>query len=151
MDEIFLGLLGCGTVGTGVAKLLVDNKDIIYKRTGKKLTLRRIADIDTKTDRGINFKKGVLVNDAQKVINDPKIDIVIEMIGGEKIAKELILEAINNKKHIITANKALLAGKNGVEIFKAAKKKGVFLGYEASVAGCIPIIKTINISRTLDM
>ncbi len=144
MGEIFLGLLGCGTVGTGVAKMLINNKDILYKRTGKKFTLKRIADIDTKTDRGIIFNKGVLVNDAQKVINDPEIDIIIEMIGGEKTAKELILKAIDNGKHIITANKALLAGKNGFEIFKAAESKGVFLGYEASVGGCMPIIKTIR-------
>ncbi len=144
MGEIFLGLLGCGTVGTGVAKMLINSKDILHKRTGKKFTLKRIADIDTKTDRGINFNKGVLVNDAQTVINDPEIDIIIEMIGGEKTAKELILKAIDNGKHIITANKALLAGKNGFEIFKAAKSKGVFLGYEASVGGCMPIIKTIR-------
>ena len=90
MKKINIGLLGCGTVGTGVAKLLIENKALLSSRVGAHLNLKWIADIDTETDRGIRFPDGVFVKDANKVINDPEIDIVIEMIGGEGIAKESI-------------------------------------------------------------
>ena len=109
MKEINIGLLGCGTVGTGVEKLLIENQDILTARVGAKLNLKWVADIDVETDRGIPFPEGVLTTDAQKVMNDPEIDMVIEMIGGEGIAKKFMLQAINNGKHIVTANKALLA------------------------------------------
>ena len=110
MKEVKVGLLGCGTVGTGVAKLLIDHKDLISRRLGAHLKLKWVADIDIKRDRGIQFEDGVLITAAQRVVEDPEIDIVIEMIGGEGVAKDLILKAIENGKHVITANKALLAG-----------------------------------------
>jgi len=143
MREIKIGLLGCGTVGTGVAKLLIENKEILTARVGAQLNLKWIADIDTETDRGIRIPNGVLIKDAQKVVDDPDIDIVIEMIGGEGIAKNLILKTIENGKHIVTANKALLAA-HGNELFAAAAKKGVDLAFEASVGGCMPTIKSMR-------
>jgi homoserine dehydrogenase len=143
MKEINIGLLGCGTVGTGVARLLLENKELISKRVGANLALKWAADVDIETDRGIQFDDGVLITDAQKVINDPDIDIIIEMIGGEGIAKDFILEAIENGKHVITANKALLASQ-GNALFKAAAEKGVDLAFEAAVGGCMPIIKSLR-------
>ena len=143
MKQINIGLLGCGTVGTGVAKLLIENKELLLARVGALLNLKWIADIDTQSDRGISFPEGVFISDAQRVVDDPDIDIVIEMIGGEGIAKEFILKAINNGKHIVTANKALLAG-HGNELFAAAAQKGVDLAFEASVGGCMPTIKSMR-------
>ena len=143
MKEINIGLLGCGTVGTGVAKLLIENRDLLTARVGAKLNLKWVADIDIETDRGIQFPAGVLTTDAKKVLNDPEIDMVIEMIGGEGIAKDLMLQAINNGKHIVTANKALLAA-HGNELFAAAAQKGVDLAFEASVGGCMPTIKSMR-------
>ena len=143
MKEIQVGLLGCGTVGTGVAKLLIESGQIIRARLGADLNLKRVADLDIRKDRGIPFKENVLTTDSEAVVNDPEIDIIIEMIGGERIAKELILKAIQNGKQIITANKALLAT-HGNMLFKAADEKGVDLAYEAAVGGCMPIIKTMR-------
>ena len=143
MNNINIGLLGCGTVGAGVARILLDNKDLITSRVGAALRLKRVADIDITTNRGILFEPGVLTTDAREVINDPDIDIVVEMIGGETIAKEFIFAAIENGKHIVTANKALLAA-HGNDIFLAAAQKGVDLAFEASVGGCMPIIKTLR-------
>jgi homoserine dehydrogenase len=143
MKTINVGLLGCGTVGTGVAKLLIDNRQLIGARLGAISNLKRVADIDIETDRGIQFNEGVLTNDAYSVVNDPDIDIIIEMIGGEGIAKELILKAIENGKQVITANKALLASQ-GNALFKAAAEKGVDLAFEAAVGGCMPIIKAMR-------
>lgn len=143
MNPINVGILGFGTVGTGVAKLLIENQDLIAKRVGTKIPLKRIADIDTTTDRGMTLNPGILINDAHKVINDPKIDIIVETIGGEEIAKELILNALAGGKAVITANKALLA-KHGDILFSAATKKGVDLCFEAAVGGCMPIIKTLR-------
>jgi len=135
--------MGFGTVGTGVARLIVENHDLIAKKSGVDLNLKYVADIDTETDRGLSLDSGVLIPDAWTIINDPKIDIVIEMIGGEGIAKKLILAAIEKGKHVVTANKALLA-KHGNELIRAATAKNVDLAYEASVGGCMPIIKTVR-------
>jgi len=143
MKEINVGLLGCGTVGTGVAKILIENRELIRSRLGVYLNLRRVADVDMKRDRGIRFDEGVLINDARKVVDDPGIDIILEMIGGKNIAKELILRAIDNGKPVVTANKALLADQGNV-IFRAAAEKGVDLAFEASVGGCMPIIKSLR-------
>ncbi len=143
MREINIGLLGYGTVGTGVAKLLIENKEILTARVGAHLNLKWIADIDTETERGIRLPDGILIKDAHKVVSDPEIDIVIEMIGGEGIAKDLIVKTIENGKHIVTANKALLAGHGNV-LFAAAAKKGVDLAFEASVGGCMPTIKSMR-------
>ena len=143
MKQINIGLLGCGTVGTGVAKLLIANKDLLTARVGADLNLKWVADIDIETDRGLQFPAGVLTTDAQRVVTDPDVDMVIEMIGGEGIAKDLILQAIDNGKHIVTANKALLAA-HGNELFAAAARKRVDLAFEASVGGCMPTIKSIR-------
>ncbi len=143
MRTINIGLLGCGTVGTGVAKLLIENKDLLTARVGAHLNLKWVADLDLETDRGIRLPEGAFISDAQRVVDDPEIDILIEMIGGQGIAKELILKAIENGKHIVTANKALLAGQ-GNELFAAAAQKGVDLAFEASVGGCMPTIKSIR-------
>ena len=143
MTKINIGLLGCGTVGTGVAKILVEKKAFIASKVGAVLNLKYVADIDLKTDRGIRFDEGVFIADAQRVVDDPEIDIVIEMIGGQGIAKELILKAIHNGKQVVTANKALLADQGHI-IFQTAAEKGVDLAFEASVGGCMPIIKTIR-------
>jgi homoserine dehydrogenase len=143
MREINIGLLGCGTVGTGVAKLLLEQRDLIASRLGAVLNLARVADLDLARDRGIRFPDGVLVADARRVVEEPGIDIIVEMIGGEGIAKELILRAIANGRPIVTANKALIAG-HGNEILRAAAEKKVDLYFEASVGGCMPIIKTLR-------
>ncbi len=143
MKRIQIGLLGCGTVGTGVAKLLIENKDLLTARVGADLNLKWVADIDIETDRGIQFPEGVLTTDAQKLLTDPDIDMVIEMIGGDGIAKDFMLQAINNGKHIVTANKALLAA-HGNELFAAAARNGVDLAFEASVGGCMPTIKSVR-------
>jgi len=143
MKKINVGLLGCGTVGTGVAKILIENKDLITSRVGAILNLKSVADIDITSDRGLKFDKGVMTTDSDKVVTDPDIDIILEMVGGETVAKDLILKAIESGKHVVTANKALLANQ-GHEIFKAAEKKGVDLAFEASVGGCMPIIKSLR-------
>ena len=143
MKEIKIGILGLGTVGTGIAKIIFDNAPLITSRLGAALTLKKAADIDLQRDRGIRFPDGILTADPFEVVNDPEIDIVLEMIGGETIAKDLILKAIENGKHIVTANKALLAS-HGNMLFKMAAEKGVSIAFEPSVGGCMPIIKTIR-------
>ncbi len=143
MRRIQVGLLGCGTVGTGVAKLLLERSEVISARLGAELALRRVADIDTARDRGLRFPEGVLVADAREVLEDPEIAIVVEMIGGTGIAREFILQAIRRGKHVVTANKALIAS-CGNELFEAAARQGVDLYFEASVGGCMPIIKTLR-------
>jgi homoserine dehydrogenase len=141
--DINIGIIGFGTVGAGTAKILLKRHKELQAKLGASLKLKNIADLDTKTDRGIRLPKGVLIKDAQKILNDPEIDIVVELIGGITSAKDFILEAIKKGKHVVTANKALLA-EHGQEIFRAAKKHGVIVGFEASVAGSIPIIKVVR-------
>jgi len=143
MKEIKVGLIGFGTVGAGVVKILQKNFGLIEKRMGAKIVLKRIADIDLKTDRGVKLKAGVLTRTAEDVIEDPEIDIVMELIGGIEPAKTYILKAIRNKKHIITANKALLA-LHGYEIFREAHRFGIDINFEASVGGGIPLIRSIK-------
>lgn len=143
MRRINAGILGFGTVGTGVAKILIENQALISSRIGAELCLKYVADLDIEKDRGVAVDRQVLTTDAEKVVSDPDIDIVVELIGGNTIAKTLILKAIENGKHVVTANKALLAS-SGQDIFSAARKHKVDIGYEASVAGCIPIIKSLK-------
>jgi homoserine dehydrogenase len=141
--SIQVGILGFGTVGAGTAKILLKRRKEFQNKLGSSVTLKNIADLDTRTDRGIKLRKGVLIKDAKKLIQDPDLDIIVELIGGIRPAKDFILQAIKNGKHVVTANKALLA-EHGQEIFSAAKKHGVEVGFEASVAGSIPIIKVIR-------
>ncbi|MDP7555599.1 MAG: homoserine dehydrogenase, partial [Nitrospinota bacterium] len=143
MKTINLGLIGLGTIGTGVVKVLRDNSALIEKRLGVSLVIKRIADLDIKRDRGVPVDKSILTKDAKKIINDDEIDIVIELIGGYEPALSFIMQSISNKKHIVTANKALLA-KHGQEVFEAIKKHKVNIGFEASVGGGIPIIRCIK-------
>ncbi len=140
---INVGIIGFGTVGTGTAGILLKNKNLLRERTGIDINLRRIADLDIKRDRGIRLPKGILTAKTDELLSDPDIHIVVELIGGTTIAKDIILKAINCGKHVVTANKALLAT-HGAEIFRAADKRTVELGFEASVAGGIPIVKVIR-------
>ena len=142
-DEIRVGLIGFGTIGTGVIKLLQQNRSQIRTRLGVPVRLVRIADIDLKRDRGVRVEKDMLTRDAGKILDDPKIDIVVELMGGYEPAKSFVLRAIRNGKTVVTANKALLA-LHGHEIFTAIERAGVDLGYEASVGGGIPIIRTLR-------
>ena len=143
MKKINLGLIGFGTIGTGVVRLLQESIDLIQNRLGAKLVLKKIADLDITTQRQVTVRKGLLTTDAKAILDDPEIDIVIELMGGYEPARSFMLEAIAKKKHVITANKALLAT-YGNEIFRAAEKAGVDIGFEASVGGTIPIIKTLK-------
>lgn len=143
MKVINIGLLGFGTVGAGVAKLLYENKDIISKRLGAELKLKRIADPDLKRDRGVVVPEGILTTDSFGVIQDPEIDIIIELIGGVGVAKEIVTKAIDAGKHVVTANKALIA-MHGDLILEKVAEKGVDFAYEASVGGCMPVIKALR-------
>ncbi len=144
-----VGIIGYGTVGTGTARILLKNRKEIERRIGFPIVLKRIADLDIRRNRGLKLPKGMLVRDSSKVINDPDIDIVIELIGGIHPAKEFIFDAIKSGKNVVTANKALLAT-DGRVLFNAAKKNKVVLGYEAAIAGGIPIIKVIRESMAGD-
>jgi homoserine dehydrogenase len=141
--SINVGIIGFGTVGTGTARILMENAGTIRRRLGIPVTLRKIADLDIGRDRGIKLPGVELTANARGVITDQDIDIVVELIGGYKPAKEFILDAITNRKHVVTANKALLAV-HGEEIYAAAEKAGVTVGFEASVAGGIPILQAIR-------
>ena len=141
MKEIKVGIIGFGTVGAGVAANLLANGDVIAKRTGVKLTLAKIADLDITTDRGVKVPDGILTTDANALIRD--VDVVVELIGGTTVACDFILKALKAGKPVVTANKALLATR-GAEIFAAAEAAGVDVYYEASVAGGIPVIKALR-------
>lgn len=141
--EIGVGIVGCGTVGTGTAKLLLDNAELIRRRIGLPVRIVRIADVDLDRDRGLDLPPGVFTRDAMSVVRDPAIQVVVELIGGTGIAKEVILEAVRNGKSVVTANKALLA-QHGPEICAAVSAAGVDLGFEASVGGGIPIIRAMR-------
>ncbi len=141
--SINVGIIGFGTVGTGTARILIENADIIRRRLGAPVVLKAISDLDIKRDRHIKLDGVRLTTSAQDIFTDPEIDVVVELIGGYKPAREFIIEAIRNKKHVVTANKALLAV-HGEEIYGAASKAGVTLGYEASVAGGIPILAAVR-------
>lgn len=143
MKPIQLGLMGCGTVGTGVARLLIQEQALLQERAGFPLHLKYVADLDPDRDRGVAFEPGVFISDAHRLIEDPEVDIVIEMIGGETLAGDLIRKAIAKGKHVVTANKALIA-KQGNDLFALAYEKGVDLAFEASVCGCMPVIKSLR-------
>jgi len=143
MKPINVGLLGIGTVGGGTFAVLKRNQEEITRRAGREIIIRMVADREEEKARQIAGKDVVVTGDANDVVSNPDIDIVVELIGGYTAARELILKAIANGKHIITANKALLAS-HGTEIFAAAQEKGVMVGFEAAVAGGIPIIKALR-------
>lgn len=142
-SRIGVGIVGFGTVGTGVAKILLDNAALITRRVGVPVELVRVADRDIVRERGVALASGVLTTDSRQVLTAPDIDIVVELIGGYDTAKRVILDAIAAGKHVVTANKALLA-LHGEEIFDAAVRKGVDVGFEASVGGGIPVIRALT-------
>ena len=141
MKELGVGIIRFGTVGAGVAQCLLENGDVIARRDGVKLVLKRVADLDITTDRGVKIPDGVLTTNAMEAIEE--CDIIVELIGGTTIAKTFILEALKRGKPVVTANKALLA-KYGEELFAEAEKTGADIYYEASVGGGIPIIKSLR-------
>ncbi|MBI5142827.1 MAG: homoserine dehydrogenase [Nitrospirae bacterium] len=142
-DTINVGLVGFGTVGSGLASIMLDPSSELDKKLGFSMKLAKIVDKDITTDRGVKIPDGILTNDLSEVLDDPAIDIVVELVGGTGFAGDLIMRAINAGKHVVSANKALLAHKGG-EIFAAASARGVEVGFEASVAGGIPIIKVMK-------
>ncbi len=141
--SINVGIIGFGTVGAGTAGILIENADIIERRLGVPVKLRKIADLDIKRDRGVKLGDVGLTNDAAEIIGDPEIDVVVELIGGYNPAREFLLDAIRRKKHVVTANKALLAV-HGEELYEAAEQAGVTIGFEAAVAGGIPILRSLK-------
>jgi len=141
--EIGVGVIGFGTVGTGTVRLLLENAEHLRKRVGVPVRLVRVADADTKRDRGVALPEGMLVSDGMQVARDPNVQIVVELIGGTGAAKDFLLEAIRNGKSVVTANKALLA-ECGPEIVHAVAEAGVDIGFEASVGGGIPIIRILR-------
>lgn len=143
LKPIQVGLLGIGTVGGGVFAVLERNQDEIQRRAGRGIRIHTVADLNVSRAKELVQDRAQVVADARAVIADPEIDIVIELIGGYGIAKDLVLEAIAAGKHVVTANKALIAV-HGNAIFAAAHKKGVMVAFEAAVAGGIPIIKALR-------
>ncbi|QOJ20202.1 MAG: homoserine dehydrogenase [Gammaproteobacteria bacterium] len=143
MKPIHVGLLGVGTVGGGTYTVLKRNHEEIARRAGREIVIKMIADTNQERARSLADAGVIVTSDGHEVTRNPDIDIVVELIGGQTIAKELILEAIANGKHVVTANKALLAN-HGTEIFAAARAKGVIVAFEAAVAGGIPIIKALR-------
>ena len=143
MKPISVGLLGIGTVGGGTWTVLNRNREEITRRAGREIRITMVADKDVDKARRLTGGAAKVVGDAHEVVTNPDIDIVIELIGGYGIAKELVLKAIANGKHVVTANKALLA-LHGNEIFAAARAKDVMVAFEAAVAGGIPIIKAVR-------
>lgn len=142
-SRIGVGLIGFGTVGTGVVKILLQNGTLIRRRLGAPVELVRVADLDIARDRGVRLPPGVLTTDAKMVLADSNVDIVLELIGGCEAAKRVILDAMAGGKSVVTANKALLAV-HGEELFEAATRHGVDLGFEASVGGGIPVIHALT-------
>ncbi len=140
---VSVGIIGFGTVGTGTAKILLKKQKDFERKLGFPVVLKTIADLDIKTDRGMKLGKVTLTDDVNVILDDPDIDIVVELIGGTGAAEKLTLAALNKGKHVVTANKALLAEK-GDGIFKTAAENNVSVGFEASVAGSIPIIKVVR-------
>jgi homoserine dehydrogenase len=140
---IHVGLLGIGVVGGGTFAVLRRNQEEITRRAGRAITLKVVADKDLERARSIVGRAAEVTGDAFAVVRNPEIDIVVELIGGTKVAKDLIMLAIDNGKHVVTANKALLA-QHGTEIFSAAQRKGVMVAFEAAVAGGVPIIKALR-------
>jgi len=143
VEAVKVGVLGLGTVGCGTVTVLVRNAEEIARRAGRGIKVTHAAARDLKKSRDCDTQDIRLTTDPEVVINDPDIEIIVELIGGDTLARELVLQAIEQGKHVVTANKALIA-KHGNEIFAAAQKKGVMVAFEAAVAGGIPIIKAIR-------
>src|SRR5438552_11151088 len=142
-QRINVGMIGCGTVGTGALRILQLNAELIRHRVGIPIEVTKVAVRDITRDRGTDVPASLLTDKPSEIVEDPNIDIVVELIGGYEPAKELLLRAIARGKHVVTANKALLAV-HGAEIQEAATRAGVRIGFEGSVAGGIPVIKALK-------
>ncbi len=143
MKEVAVGLIGFGVIGGGVVKILQENRDLLEARVGLPLRLKKVADLDIISDRGVEIDRSILTTDVNEILDDRSISIVVELIGGHDPAKEFILKALRNGKHVVTANKALLA-ERGTEIFRAAHESGTEIAFEAAVAGGIPILRSLR-------
>ena len=143
MRPIHVGIIGLGTVGTGTIRILLENACVIEARLGVPLKVKKIADIDLERDRDISLEREMLTPHAADILRDPEIDIVVELIGGLEPAKSFILQALNNGKHVVTANKALLAH-HGEEVYRLALERSLDVGFEASVGGGIPILRALK-------
>ncbi len=143
MTDIAIGLIGFGTIGAGVVHILQEHRDILQARTGLPLALKRVADVDLDRDRGVSIDPSILTRDAGEILQDPEISIVVELVGGHEPARSFILEALAKGKHVVTANKALLA-EDGAEIFRAAHRADREIAFEAAVAGGIPILRSLR-------
>lgn len=143
MERIDIGLVGFGTVGSGVVKVLKSRGSLLSKKLGTRINLKKICDVNLRRKRIVQVDSSLLTRDVKKILDDPQIKIVVELIGGIHPAKEIIIQALKNKKHVVTANKALLA-ECAEEIFKVAKKNKCRVYFEASVGGGIPIVKFLR-------
>ena len=141
MKDVNIGILGFGTVGAGVVEGIQKNGELMAQRTGIRPVVAKIADLDIETDRGITVGEGVLMTDAIALIDDPNVDVVVELVGGVTFAKDFVLRALRNGKPVVTANKALLAD-FGEEIYRAAKESNTGIYYEAAVGGGIPVLRS---------
>ena len=141
--RVGVGVIGFGTIGTGTVRVLREHRAAIEARLGFPIEVVRVADLDTRSERGVRLAKGVLIKDARKLIHDPAVDVVVELIGGQEPARTLLSEAVEAGKSIVTANKALLSV-HGPALARAAERKGVWLGFEASVGGGIPIVRVLR-------
>jgi homoserine dehydrogenase len=142
LESFKVGIVGCGTVGGGVVKLLLENGSVIERRIGKKLEIAFVADKEVEKVKRLGIPEEKIFDDGFKALSKP-CDVVVELIGGTTVAKEIILKAIERGRHVVTANKALLA-ESGEELFKKARERGVSLKFEASVGGGIPVIKALR-------
>ncbi|MEY4863475.1 MAG: hypothetical protein RLZ51_1570, partial [Pseudomonadota bacterium] len=138
-----VGLLGIGTVGSGTFSVLSRNQSEITRRAGRDIRIMAVADLDTARARKLVGDQARVTDDAFSLVRDPDIDVVVELIGGYGVARQLVMQAIEHGKHVVTANKALLAV-HGNEIFAAARERGVIVAFEPAVAGGIPIIKALR-------
>lgn len=143
MNDIKVGLIGFGNIGAGVVRLLQENAQIVRQKVGSGIILKRIADLDITSDRGVAVTSALMTTDVDEIFNDPEIAIVIELVGGYEPAKTFVLKAIEAGKHVVTANKALLA-LHGDEIYAAAARNGVEVQFEAAVGGGIPVLSAIK-------
>ena len=143
MTPVKIGLLGLGTVGSGTATVLKRNAEEIARRAGRGIEIDFVSTSKSELPSGLGLAKSRISKDPFDIVNDPEIAIVVELYGGDEPAKSLVLQAIENGKHVVTANKALIA-KHGNEIFAKAQEKGVIVAFEAAVAGGIPIIKSLR-------
>ncbi|MDQ6983454.1 MAG: homoserine dehydrogenase, partial [Ghiorsea sp.] len=143
MNEVRVGILGLGTVGLGVARILIEQQALMAKRLGKTITLVAAADRDLERDFGLDLSDIKLYDDAADLVKADDIDLVVELIGGYEPARTFVASAIEHGKHVVTANKALIA-RHGEELFKLAAENKVALGFEAAVAGGIPCLKALR-------